>query len=146
MIFSLYKKITFDKYLLNMNTVVCKSPNKFIFLSSYIGSLVKSRRRLSGQTQRRLSGQSQRWLSGQTQRLLSSQIPMPGLWSNSSSVHLIVDHLTSKTDWFIILKFKCNFRTVLLNIPVLNDNICSYLNALGYTSSRNCKIYQCHIE
>ena len=58
MIFSLYKKITFDKYLLNMNTVVCKSPNKFIFLSSYIGSPVKSWRRHSGQTQRRLSGQS----------------------------------------------------------------------------------------
>ena len=40
--------ITFDKYLLNLNTVIFKK-SEFIFLSSYPGSLVKSQLQVSGQ-------------------------------------------------------------------------------------------------
>ena len=123
------------------------------------GSPVKSQCRLSGQIptlalrsnpNARSPVKSQCWLSG--------QIPVPALRSNpntgslvksqhqlfSQNVALIISLLIIiPVNTFFILKFICNIGIVLLNIyiPELGDNICSYLNVLGYNSSRNSKSY-----
>ena len=133
------------------NTVICKNSEFYFFVAPNAGTLVKSQCWLSGQIPTlALWSNPNAGSPVKSQCWLSSQIPMLALRSNPNAGSLVksqhrlsgqIPLIIIPVNTFIILKFICNIGIVLLNIPVLSDNICSYLNVLGYNSSRNSKSY-----